>query len=93
MSLSPTLFGLYINELEMYLDKVGGDSLCLCDTVVANLLYVDDAILFSTSRACFQRILNKLYAFCTSSSLDVNLPNTKIMVFGHNKGKLNQETY
>ena len=49
MSLSPTLFGLYIDELEMYLDEVGGDSMCLFDTVVANLLYVDDVVLFSTS--------------------------------------------
>ena len=28
-SLYPTLFSLYIDELEMYLDKIDGDSLCL----------------------------------------------------------------
>jgi hypothetical protein len=38
--------------------------------------------------------MNKLYEFCTSFSLEVNLANkTKKMIFGHNKRKLNQEPF
>ena len=39
--LSPTLFGLHIDEFETYLDK---DSSCLLKIVVAILLYVDDVV-------------------------------------------------
>jgi hypothetical protein len=37
--------------------------------------------------------MNKLHEICTSSSLEANLSNTKIMIFGHNKRKLNQEAF
>jgi hypothetical protein len=57
--LSPTLFGLYVNELETYLDKIDGDSPCLFNTVVVILLYVDDVVLLSRSSASLQRLLNK----------------------------------
>ena len=39
--LSPTLFGLYIDELEAYLDKIDRDSPCLFNTMVAILLYAN----------------------------------------------------
>jgi hypothetical protein len=32
-------------------------------------------------------------SFCTSSSLEVNLSKIKLMIFGRNKRKLNQEAY
>jgi hypothetical protein len=89
--LSPTLFGLYVNELETYLDKIEGDSPCLFNTVVVILLYVDDVVLLSRSSASLQRLLNKLCDFFTSSILEVNLAKTKIMMFGRNKRKLYQE--
>ena len=42
-----TLFGLYIYELDTYLDEIDGDSPCLFNTVVAILLYVDDVVMLS----------------------------------------------
>lgn len=42
--LSPTLFGLHIDKLEMYLDEIGGDSLHLFNTAVAILVYSDDVV-------------------------------------------------
>ena len=47
--LSPTLFGLCIEEGETYLDKIDMDSPCLINTVVAILLYVDNVVLLSRS--------------------------------------------
>ena len=44
-SLSPTLLGLHIDELETYLDKINRDSLCLFSMVVAILLFVDNVVL------------------------------------------------
>jgi hypothetical protein len=59
------------------------------ESIVAILLYVDDVVMLSRSGACLQRLLNKLYEFSTSSSLEVNQAKSKIMVFGHNKWRLN----
>ena len=67
------------------------DSPCLFNTMVFILLYVDDVVLLSRTCACLQRLLNKLYEFCTTSSLEVNLAKTKIMKCDRNKRKLNQE--
>ena len=61
--------------------------------MLAIILYVDDVVLLSRWGASLQRLLNELYKFCTSSSLEVNLAQTKIMIFGCNKSKLNHEAF
>ena len=71
-----TLLGLYIDEYETHLDEVDGDSPCLFDIVVAILLYTNDVVLLCRSGVVLQRLLNKLYEFCTSSSFEVNLVKT-----------------
>ena len=91
--LSPTLFRLKIDELETCLDEIEKDSMCLFNTMVVILLYAHNVVLLSRIDASLQRLLNKLYEFCTSSSLDVNLSKTKIMIFGRNKRRLNQEAF
>jgi hypothetical protein len=47
--------------------------------MIAILLCVDDVVLLSKSGTCLQRLLNKLYKYYTSSSLEVNLAKTKII--------------
>ena len=68
-----TLFGLYIDELETYLDEVDWNPPCSFNMVVAIILYVDVVVLLSKSIPCLQKLLNKLYEFCTSFSLEVNI--------------------
>ena len=74
--LSHPLFNLYIDGLEKYLDEIEGCSPCLFDPMVDILLYIDNVVMLSKSRACLQRLLNKLHEFCTSSSLEVNSTKT-----------------
>ena len=71
--LSRTLFGLYIDVLETYLDKIERDSLYLFATVATTLLHDDDVAFRSKLGTSLQRLLNKLSEFCTFPSLDVNL--------------------
>jgi hypothetical protein len=40
-----------------------------------------------------QRLLSKLYEFCTFSSLEVKLCKVGIVIFGRDKRKLNQEAF
>ena len=88
---SPPLISLYIDELEPCLDEINKDSPCLFSIVIAIPLYANNVVLNSRPRACLQRLLNKQYKFCTSSSLEVSLSPTQIMIFGRNKRNLNQE--
>ena len=45
------LFSLHIDDLETYLDEIDGDSPCLFNMVVVILLYVEDVVMLSKSRA------------------------------------------
>jgi hypothetical protein len=83
--LSSTLLSMYIDELEKYLDEISGDSPCSFDITVVILLYANDVVLLSKLGSSLRRLLNQLHEFFTSSSLEVNLSKTKIMIFGHNK--------
>jgi hypothetical protein len=56
--LPPTLFSLYIDEFDTYLDKINEDSLCLFKMIIAILLYADDVVMIFKSKACLQRLLN-----------------------------------
>ena len=73
--LSVTIFNIYIDELETYLDNINEDSSCLSSIVVAIILYDDNVALLLTSESCLQRFMNKLYEFCIFSSLNVNWSN------------------
>ena len=75
------------------LSTINGVVITLPTCIPNSNLYDDDVVLLSRSSASLQRLLNKLYDFCTSSSLEVILAKTKIMIFGHNKRKLNQEAF
>ena len=47
--LSPTLFGLYIDEITSFIDHFGGEGSPLDDLIMQILLYVDDIVLLSSS--------------------------------------------
>lgn len=53
--LLPTLFSLYIDEFDTYMDKITGDSLCLFKMIVAILHYADDVVMiFKSSKQAIQ---------------------------------------
>ena len=55
--LSPTLFGLYIDEVSHYIKRFGGLGACLTGIAVQILLYADDIVLVSDSPEGLQRHL------------------------------------
>lgn len=46
---SPALFKLYIEEIEIHLDKINVNPPCLVNTVVAISLYIDNVVMLSKS--------------------------------------------
>jgi hypothetical protein len=58
--LSPTLFGLYIDKLEEWLNSQGGDGIHLGKFIIRLLLYADDLILIAKSPLGLQEHLCSL---------------------------------
>ena len=79
--MSPTLFGLYIDQLEHHLQSHDQDAPKLLDTKVPILLYADDIVLLSQSTSGLQKRLNVLQLFCAVKLLSVNMSKTQVVVF------------
>ena len=81
--LSPTLFGIYIDELETFLHEhtQETDGCLLHQVLISILLFVDDIVLLSSSPEGLQRQLDALALFCELRKLTVNLSKTKVMIF------------
>jgi hypothetical protein len=85
--LSPTLFGLYIDDFEAAVMAAArrGEQLDLLqladsDSPVPPLLYADDTTLLATSAAGLQRQLDLLQQYCEQWGLTVNAAKTKLML-------------
>ena len=79
--LSPTLFGLYIDEISDYIERESERGAQLAGTRIPLLLYADDVVLISDSPEGLQRHLDTLQTFTFDSGMSVNLDKTKVMVF------------
>lgn len=90
--LSPTLFGLYIDKLEEWLNLQGGDGVRLGEFVIKLLLYADDIVLISKSAHGLHMHLYSLEHFCRVVGMQVNTNKTKIMIFS-NKRKQSQHIF
>ena len=95
-SLSPTLFLIYINELEKELRKVGKDGIHTIPggEEIYMLLFADDICIPAESKIALQRKINHVDSFCKKWHLNINLGKTKVIV--HRKGgriKQNEKWY
>ena len=86
--LSPTLFGLYVDNLPAAVAETDGADLpCFADgRRVPPLLYADDLLLLSTSPAGLQRQLPHLEAYSAAWGMAVNAAKTKVVVFEGQRG-------
>ena len=86
--LSPLLFGMYIDRVEKYLAARApgaGADLEGWPRLLQVLLFADDLALCSHSEEGLQTLLDALHTFCISHHLRVNVPKTKVVVFGRKK--------
>lgn len=83
--LSPTLFNLYVADLEQQIMAAAarGEQLDLPQLSgrrIPPLMYADDCVLLSTSASGLQRQLDILERYCSERGLTVNLKKTKAML-------------
>ena len=74
--LSPLHFNLYINGLPYSFENILSDPFILPDgTKLSSLLYADDLIILSRSKAGLQNCLNALAQYSRSWMLNINKKN------------------
>ena len=78
-SLSPTLFTVYINELESRMNAIEGMGVNINGVKVSFLMYADDLVLLSQTEDELQRGINELHSFCKENDLTVNTSKSKLM--------------
>jgi hypothetical protein len=83
--LSPTLFGIYIDELEDCLEKAGCASRTLTSIVINIFLYVDDIVLMARNPHDLENQIRILKDFCSNMGMNVNTDKTKVMIIKSNK--------
>lgn len=83
--LSPTLLGLYIDEVVEFIHRGGGVGSMLSSSTVKVLLYADDIVLISSTAEGLQQHLDALEEFCCRRDLQVNLGKTKIIILNTSK--------
>jgi hypothetical protein len=79
--LSPTLFGLFINDLATDLNASGKGIKLNDDLIIALLLYADDLAIIADSEEDLQMMLNILEIWCKKWRMRINVKKTKIVHF------------
>jgi len=79
--LSPLLFIFFINDMYTYLQTDSEEYFSIDELQIYLLLFADDTVLFSYSKAGLQILLNKLYRYCHNWGITVNTDKTVCMVF------------
>ena len=85
--LSPFLFAMYINDLEMYL-STSNSGITVSHVKMFLLLYADDIVIFADSAEELQSEINSLYSYCDRWKLKVNSSKSHVVVF--KRGRINQ---
>lgn len=86
-AMSPILFSLFVEDLELFLQDNIESGLLFDDVVLILLLFVDNMAILGKSPSELQRHLDVLYTYCESWGLTVNTSKTKVMVF-RKRGRL-----
>ena len=80
--LSPILFSLFLNDVEMCLQEESNVGITTDQLSIYLLLFADDAVIMSeTLEGLLEALLNQLEIYCNKWNLVVNIDKTKVMIF------------
>lgn len=78
--LSPTLFGLCIDQIENFLPQLEGDEPAIGMLTLLMLIYADDVALFAHNITALQKLVDAIHVFCENVGLSINVDKTKFMI-------------
>ena len=79
--MSPLLFSLFIDDLELFLQDSPTCGISIDDVLLILLLFADDMVILGNSTSDLQTRLDLLKTYCDRWGLVVNVDKTKIVVF------------
>lgn len=79
--LSPIIFALFLEDLELFLQENNSSGLSLNDVTFILMLFADDMAILGNSVADLQNSLDLLSRYCLKWGLEVNTDKSKIVVF------------
>lgn len=91
--LSPALFSLFIEDLELFLQNDQTCGLTFDDITFILMLFADDMVILGKDKDDLQTSLHLLETYCHKWGLQVNTDKTKIVVFRKRGGLLNDEAW
>ena len=71
--MSPILFSLFLNDIEMQLADRGNEGLTIEQLYIYLLLFADDAVIFSETPEGLQKSLDNFEIYCKKWYLTVNV--------------------
>lgn len=80
--LSPTLFGIFIDQLHDLLKEMGGAGSQLGALAIQLLIFADDVVLLAHTPSDLQQHLLALEHFCKQTGMQVNMKKTKCLAIG-----------
>ena len=90
--MSPLLFSLFIEDLELFLQDDQCCGLSIDDITFILMLFADDMVILGKDRDDLQKSLDRLEYYCNKWGLKVNSEKTKVVVFRKRGGLLNNES-
>ena len=91
--MSPLLFAMFVEDLELQLQSPESPGICIDDIVLILLLFADDMVILGKTPAELQNSLDLLHTYCDTWGLEVNAEKTKIMVFRKRRVYLPNESW
>lgn len=83
--LSPTIYGIYINKLEEYLNTTSCKHIELAGIMITLLLYDDVIIILAKSHDDLDKQLKDLHVYYSKIGMIVNTDNTKVDIIKSKK--------
>ena len=78
---SPIIFMMFVNDIVENINSDIEDIFSTDDMKLFILMFADDQVLFSSSAASLQSMLNDVQTYCDTRGLTVNINKTKVMIF------------
>ena len=92
-TISPILVSLFLEDLELFLQQDPDSGIKLDQLTIIILLFADDMVIFGKTPEELQVNIDRIYDYCKTWGLEVNINKTKSMVFRKRGGLKNNERW